>query len=99
LIGDPLNGKGAPARDAPPTRSPRNDRPQCRAWNGRCARIACGSYALAALHELELALDELAALEPRGGELALVLAVARDRIDRHHVQPHAPVLEEWGLAA
>lgn len=56
-----------------------------------------GSAALRLLHAFEVALDALAAVEPRAGDLALVLALARDRLDRHHLAPYRSILEEHGL--
>lgn len=54
------------------------------------ARRACQR-----LIELELELHALERAEPRGRELADVLALVRDRLELHHFGPHGPVLEEW----
>jgi hypothetical protein len=57
--------------------------------------VQLGSRALAELRHLEDALDDLADVEPRGSVLASVMWLVRERIERHHLRPHAPIVDEW----
>ena len=61
--------------------------------------VVRGSAAVRALIDLELALEDLAAVEPRSWELAMALAIARERLRRHYLAPYAAIIEEHGFAA
>jgi hypothetical protein len=61
--------------------------------------IRLGSQALARLTDLETALFDLAQVEPRGAMLATVLWLVSERIERHHLRPHASIVYEWLEAA
>jgi hypothetical protein len=62
-------------------------------------RAGAATRACRRLIELELELHALERAEPRGRELADVLALVRGRLELHHFEPYAAVLEEWDWAA
>lgn len=79
------------ASDAPPKVEP---------FTGRLPpREGARRRALNALFSLELELGALEAIEPRGEEFAFVLSIVRDRLERHHLQPHRAVISEWDCRA
>lgn len=59
--------------------------------------VRLGSRACQTFLEFERQLVELEKATPRGGDLAVVLALARDRLDAHHLRPYRPIVEEHGL--
>lgn len=58
-------------------------------------RDGASHRALRAMVALELELHALAADEPRGEGLAVVLWLVRERLERHHLRPNHAILEEW----
>src|SRR5437016_2866767 len=89
--GRPAGGPRALTNTSPADASAAN---RIRANHDQRPAVRLGSKALARLHELELAIDELAACEPRGWELASVVWLALERLDRHHRRPHQALFEE-----
>ena len=94
-----MNGKGG-SRRLPKSLPAQRASEQSRFGRGRDApQAAAYRAALDRLGELELALDVLAELEPRGEHLASAAWLAAERLQRHHLGPHRHLVDEWRIAA